>query len=51
MHDEFGADFRLLESIREEHRTPGGAVQTFVYCLCRLDARGGGRVPSPRAGD
>ena len=40
MHGEFGAGFRLLESRREEHHTPTGAVQSFVYCLCRFDERG-----------
>lgn len=32
---EFGAGFRLLTSHREEHRTPGGRTQTFIYCLFR----------------
>lgn len=39
MHREFGSDFRLLESVREDHRTPSGSSQAFVYCLCRV-ARG-----------
>jgi hypothetical protein len=34
---EFGAGFRLLESVREEHPTPTGATQAFVYCLCRVE--------------
>ncbi len=37
LHDEFGTDFRLLESRREEHRTPWGARQAFTYCLCRYE--------------
>jgi SAM-dependent methyltransferase len=37
MHAEFGADFRLLDSTREEHRTPWGSTQAFVYCLCRVE--------------
>jgi hypothetical protein len=37
MHDEFGPGFRLLDGVREEHHTPGGAAQSFVYCLCRVD--------------
>ena len=37
MHDEFGVSFRLLSSIREDHRTPGGSTQAFVYCLCRVE--------------
>ncbi|MEP6688837.1 MAG: class I SAM-dependent methyltransferase [Gemmatimonadales bacterium] len=38
MHGEFGADFRLLESVRENHRTPSGTTQAFVYCLCRVSS-------------
>ncbi len=37
MHAEFGARFRLLASVREDHRTPGGSTQAFVYCLCRVE--------------
>jgi hypothetical protein len=33
----FGQGFRLLDSVREDHHTPGGIVQAFVYCLCRVD--------------
>ena len=36
LHAEFGSDFQLLESAREEHHTPAGAIQPFVYCLCRV---------------
>ncbi len=36
LHAEFGADFRLLQSEREEHTTPTGAVQPFTYCMCRV---------------
>ena len=36
LHAEFGAAFRLLDSAREDHRTPDGSVQAFVYCLCRV---------------
>lgn len=43
LHREFGAAFDLIHSERDAHRTPDGAVQSFVYCLCRwtgrLDAR------------
>jgi SAM-dependent methyltransferase len=39
LHAEFGAAFRLLDSAREDHRTPGGTVQAFVYCLCRSETR------------
>lgn len=36
MHAEFGNGFRLLDSVREDHHTPAGAVQAFVCCLCRV---------------
>lgn len=35
LHHEFGDDFVVLESHREEHHTPWDAVQRFTYCLCR----------------
>jgi ubiquinone/menaquinone biosynthesis C-methylase UbiE len=38
MHDEFGSGFLLLDSVGEEHQTPSGATQAFIYCLCRLAA-------------
>lgn len=37
LHAEFGAPFRLMASEREEHITPGGALQVFTYCLCRMN--------------
>jgi SAM-dependent methyltransferase len=37
LHAEFGAPFRLMASEREEHITPGGVRQAFIYCLCRID--------------
>ena len=37
LHGEFGTDFRLVQSRREEHRTPGGAPQAFTYCVCRYE--------------
>jgi 2-polyprenyl-3-methyl-5-hydroxy-6-metoxy-1,4-benzoquinol methylase len=36
LHEQFGADFALLASHREEHTTPSGSVQAFTYCLCRF---------------
>ena len=36
LHREFGAGFRLLESVREEHITPSGTKQAYVYCLCQV---------------
>jgi 2-polyprenyl-3-methyl-5-hydroxy-6-metoxy-1,4-benzoquinol methylase len=35
LHNEFGADFDLLDSAREEHHTPFGTQQKFIYCYCR----------------
>jgi SAM-dependent methyltransferase len=35
MHREFGSSFRLIDSTREEHHTPSGRTQEFLYCLCR----------------
>lgn len=34
LHQEFGPSFELLEHMSEEHKTPWGAVQHFVYCHC-----------------
>jgi len=36
MHAQFGEGFRLMDSVREEHHTPSGTTQAFVYCLCRV---------------
>jgi 2-polyprenyl-3-methyl-5-hydroxy-6-metoxy-1,4-benzoquinol methylase len=36
LHDEFGGRFQLIESVREQHVTPTGTPQSFVYCLCRF---------------
>ena len=34
LHDQFGAAFQLLDHRKEEHHTPSGAVQQFIYCYC-----------------
>ena len=39
LRSEFGDDFQLLESRREQHATPWGATQAFTYCLCRYEPR------------
>jgi SAM-dependent methyltransferase len=39
LHGEFGGDFRLINSERQEHRTPLGGLQAFTYCLCRYCPR------------
>jgi ubiquinone/menaquinone biosynthesis C-methylase UbiE len=35
LHDEFGSDFELVESLQETHPTPFGTEQKFIYCYCR----------------
>jgi SAM-dependent methyltransferase len=35
LHAEFGAPFMLLRHETEQHHTPFGTVQQFVYCYCR----------------
>jgi len=37
LHGEFGARFRLVESSQEEHNTPSGTTQQFLYCYCRVE--------------
>jgi ubiquinone/menaquinone biosynthesis C-methylase UbiE len=41
LHSAFGADFSLVNSIREIHQTPWGSEQKFVYCYCRLQSGSG----------
>ena len=36
LHAEFGVEFQLLKHLTEVHRTPAGAEQQFVYCLCNV---------------
>ena len=36
LHDQFGVDFQLVESMTELHETPFGTTQQFVYCLCKM---------------
>lgn len=35
LHHTFGAPFQLLDSRIEQHITPWGTRQQFVYCFCR----------------
>ena len=37
LHDEFGARFRLVDSLKELHSTPFGTTQQFLYCYCRVE--------------
>ncbi|MEW6466897.1 MAG: class I SAM-dependent methyltransferase [Pseudomonadota bacterium] len=36
LHGQFGDPFVLLGHEREEHQTPFGTRQKFIYCYCRL---------------
>jgi 2-polyprenyl-3-methyl-5-hydroxy-6-metoxy-1,4-benzoquinol methylase len=38
LHNEFGTAFNLLEHGKEDHLTPDGSVQKFIYCYCRLES-------------
>lgn len=38
LHTEFGAPFTLVQQEREDHHTPFGTVQSFIYCLCRKES-------------
>lgn len=35
LHGEFGASFTLMQHVKEDHHTPSGVLQKFVYCYCR----------------
>lgn len=35
LHAEFGTPFELVCHEQEEHRTPAGNTQQFIYCYCR----------------
>lgn len=37
LHGEFGSHFRLVESSQEQHQTPFGTTQQFLYCYCRVE--------------
>jgi 2-polyprenyl-3-methyl-5-hydroxy-6-metoxy-1,4-benzoquinol methylase len=37
LHNEFDTRFRLVESLKELHRTPFGTTQQFLYCYCRVE--------------
>jgi hypothetical protein len=37
LHDEFGTRFRLVESLKELHRTPYDTTQQFQYCYCEVE--------------
>ncbi len=35
LHNEFGNGYKLIDHIEEEHLTPKGAIQKFIYCYCK----------------
>jgi len=37
LHGEFGASFKLIEHGQEDHLTPDGSVQKFIYCFCKME--------------
>jgi SAM-dependent methyltransferase len=37
LHSEFGTGFQLVRREHEDHRTPLGGEQSFLYCLCRRE--------------
>jgi hypothetical protein len=37
LHAQFGGGFRLLRSVSEDHVTPMGTIQKFVYCVCSVE--------------
>ncbi|MCB1052695.1 MAG: class I SAM-dependent methyltransferase [Acidobacteria bacterium] len=41
LHSEFGSVFELVGHEEEQHHTPGGSVQSFVYCYCKSVSRPG----------
>ena len=36
LHGEFGEAFTLVHHHKENHQTPMGHLQQFVYCYCRI---------------
>ena len=41
LHAEFGSDFARLADATEQHVTPWGTEQEFVYCYCRIPRSAG----------
>lgn len=38
LHGEFGTAFKLIETASEQHRTPSGFMQHFIYCHCLMNS-------------
>lgn len=36
LHHEFDGGFNLIQSVSEQHVTPSGQTQSFIYCLCQF---------------
>lgn len=36
LHAQFGSPFTLISSKLENHKTPLGSIQQFLYCLCKI---------------
>jgi SAM-dependent methyltransferase len=36
LHGEFGVQFQLVKHVEEQHHTPFGTTQEFVYCYCKV---------------
>jgi ubiquinone/menaquinone biosynthesis C-methylase UbiE len=37
LHQEFDGGFELIHSTSEQHVTPSGQTQSFIYCLCQFN--------------
>lgn len=37
LHAQFGKTFKLISSQTEEHKTPFGTTQQFLYCYCKVE--------------
>lgn len=37
LHQTFGPAFQLIEHGEEDHITPSGSTQKFIYCFCKLE--------------
>lgn len=36
LHHEFGSRFQLVKHLTEQHHTPLGTTQQFLYCFCKV---------------
>jgi hypothetical protein len=47
LHRELGPQFELVEAAEEDHQTPGGSIQSFIYCRFQRVIPKGLVRPSP----